>query len=158
MKIVNLSSVLLMFPQLNVQKLLGCFGALVFGIDLHWMVHVQGALEIARLVKSIHREVPVLFGGFSATYYAEELILYSQVDMVLKGYETHEPARILLETVKADGRLEGVPNLVWKDKDNIVHSNGIAHRPRALPSHIDWSALKIPSGSRSFPIPAHSCP
>ena len=152
-KIVNLSSVLLMFPKLNAEKLLGRFRALVFGIDLHWMVHVQGALEIARLVKSIHPEVPILFGGFSATYFAEELILYSQVDMVLKGYDTHEPMRILLDTVKGDRRLEDVPNLVWKDKDKLVHSNETVHRPRTFLSHIDWSELRFPSGSSSFPVP-----
>lgn len=151
-RIVNLSSVLLTFPRLDVRKLLGCFHANLVGIDLHWMVHVQGALEIARLVKSVHPEVPVLFGGFSATYYAEELISYPQVDMVLKGYDTHEPARILLQTLRGDRRLERVPNLLWKDKEKSIHSNRTTHKPQTLCSYVDWSSLKVPAKTDSFPI------
>jgi hypothetical protein len=39
------------------------------GIDLHWMPHCHGAIEIARLAKAVHPDVPVIFGGLSATYF-----------------------------------------------------------------------------------------
>src|SRR6185503_28371 len=68
--ILNLSTVLLKYPRLDVRALLASIDARLIGIDLHWMVHVQGSLEVARLVKSIHPETPIVFGGISSTYYA----------------------------------------------------------------------------------------
>ena len=38
----------------------------LFGIDLHWLLHCHGAIEIARLVKKLHPESKLIFGGLSA--------------------------------------------------------------------------------------------
>src|SRR5262245_59707300 len=39
-KIINLSTVLLKFPNLDIKALLKSIDTKLFGIDLHWMVHV----------------------------------------------------------------------------------------------------------------------
>ena len=57
----------------------------MFGIDLHWLPHAHGSLAIAEIVKRLHPDSKVLFGGFSSSYYHEELINYPQVDLVLAG-------------------------------------------------------------------------
>ena len=38
-----------------------------FGIDLHWLPHAHGSIEVARIVKKHHPETPVIFGGLSST-------------------------------------------------------------------------------------------
>ncbi len=73
-EIVNLSSVLLRYPALDADEVLARLSARAIGIDLHWMVHVQGALAVAARVKALLPDVPVLFGGISSTYYADELV------------------------------------------------------------------------------------
>jgi clorobiocin biosynthesis protein CloN6 len=93
---VNLSSVLLRYPTLDLEAFLRSVDTPVFGIDLHWMVHVQGSLAIAELIKSLHPSSAVLFGGISSTCYAEELIRYPFIDMVMRGYDTHAPMDLLL--------------------------------------------------------------
>jgi radical SAM superfamily enzyme YgiQ (UPF0313 family) len=45
------------------------------------MIHAQGSLAVARLLKEIHPEVPIVFGGISSTYHAPELVTYPFVDM-----------------------------------------------------------------------------
>ncbi|MBL7047350.1 MAG: cobalamin-dependent protein, partial [Candidatus Marinimicrobia bacterium] len=75
-EIVNLASLMLMHPQIDVNKLLSRLVAPVYGFDLHWMAHCQGSIEVAKKVKKIHPESLVVFGGISATYYANELIKY----------------------------------------------------------------------------------
>ena len=40
---------------------------------------------------SMHPESKILFGGYSSTYYHEELIRYPQVDLVLRGDSTEVP-------------------------------------------------------------------
>jgi len=85
-----------------------------FGIDLHWLPHAHGALEIARLVKGCHPRIPVIFGGLSATYFYDELIRYPQVDYVLRGDSVERPLYALMDCLRKEGALGDIPNLVWK--------------------------------------------
>lgn len=114
MAILNLSTVLLRYPKADPSALLGSISARLIGIDLHWMVHVQGSLAVARLLKTVHPDTPIVFGGISSTFYAGELVQYPYVDMVMKGYDTHEPLLRLLEELGHQRRFETVPNLTWK--------------------------------------------
>src|SRR5688572_26747290 len=95
-RIINLSSVLLRFPQLDFDQLLRALDTPLVGIDLHWMVHVQGSLAVAKRIREIRPDINIVFGGISSTYYADELIHYPYVDMVMRGYDTHEPMAQLL--------------------------------------------------------------
>jgi clorobiocin biosynthesis protein CloN6 len=151
-KIINLSTVLLKYPALNLHELLECIDARLFGIDLHWMVHVQGSLKIAELLKSIHRDVPVIFGGISSTYYADELIRYPFIDMVMRGYNTLEPMALLLHELRHERRLDRVENLLWKDKDARIVDNGLSYLPDAYSCGIDWSSLPAESQTQTLPI------
>ena len=90
-KIINLSTIMLKYPKININTLIKAFDAKIIGIDLHWMVHVQGSLAVAKLIKEILPGTHILFGGISSTYYADQLIEYPFIDMVMRGYETHQP-------------------------------------------------------------------
>ena len=48
--ILNLSTVLLKYPHLDVRSLLASVDARMIGIDLLWRVHVQGSLEVSKLL------------------------------------------------------------------------------------------------------------
>lgn len=130
-RIVNLASMMLNDPRLDAERLVSRLKARVFGIDLHWLPHAHGALEVAKLVRKHHPEARVLFGGFSATYYHQELLGYPQVDMILKGDSTEEPLRMLMEALDAGTSLERVPNLSWKDERGH-HHNPISYVPETL--------------------------
>jgi clorobiocin biosynthesis protein CloN6 len=151
-KIINLSTVLLKYPTLNLDELLEGIDTRLFGIDLHWMVHVQGSLKIAELLKSIHPDVPVIFGGISSTYYADELIRYPFIDMVMRGYNTLEPMALLLHELKYGRRFERVENLLWKDKDGRIVDNGLSYLPEAYSCGIDWSSLPAETQTQTLPI------
>jgi clorobiocin biosynthesis protein CloN6 len=151
-KIVNLASVLLRFPRIDIGAFVRAMDVRVFGIDLHWMVHVQGALEIARLLKTTHPDVPVILGGISSTYYADELIGLPYVDMVMRGYDTHEPMLALMDALRSGGSLSRVPNLLWKDQTDGVVDNGMAHLPSEFACGIDWAEMPPEPGRTSLPI------
>ncbi len=104
----------------------------IFGIDLHWLLHSHGAIEVAKLVKKYHPESKVLFGGLSSSYYFKELLGYEEIDCVLRGDSTEEPLRQLVEAVKSGREPENVPNLVWKDKEGRVRENPFSNVPEAL--------------------------
>ncbi len=151
-KIVNLATVLLKYPHADLHAFLRAMEVRLFGIDFHWMVHVQGSLEIASLLKSIHPGVPVIFGGISSTYYAHELIRYPCVDMVMRGYDTHEPMVALLWALKQGVLPREVPNLLWKDPGGRVLDNGLTYHPNTFQCSIDWSGLPHGAGENSIPI------
>ena len=138
-KIVNLATVLLRYPGLDVDALLGALSAHLVGIDLHWMVHVQGSLAVAERIKRIRPGLPIIFGGISATYYARELIRYPFIDMVMRGYDTHEPMADLLAALRGGADLSRVANLLWKTPGGQIHDNGFSHRPATFSCGIDWS-------------------
>ncbi len=151
-KLLNLATLLLKYPTLKLEAVLASLDVGLFGIDLHWMIHTQGSLEIAGLLKQTHAETPIVFGGISSTYYAMELIRYPMIDMVMRGYDTHEPMSLLMEHLKSRRDLDGVPNLVWKDKSGEIHDNGYTHRPVSFSCGIDWSSIPRQQPGHSLPI------
>src|SRR6202161_761981 len=63
-KIVNVASLMLQYPQLDVRRLLRGLEAPIFGFDLHWMTQCNGAIELAALLKEVHPARLCLFGGY----------------------------------------------------------------------------------------------
>ncbi len=97
-EIVNVAYRMLRDPAYDVDAHLRRMSAPIFGIDLHWLPHVQGALALAERVKALHPESRILMGGLSASYYHDELIRYPFVDFVMRGDSTEEPVRQLLQS------------------------------------------------------------
>ncbi len=139
MKIINLSSVLLRFPGTSVDTLLHALDTPLIGIDLHWMVHVQGSLALAQKIHAVRPDIKVIFGGISSTYYAAELITYPYVDFVMRGYDTHAPMLSLLRALRQGGSLAEVPNLWWKNANGESQENAFSHKPVSYACGIDWS-------------------
>ena len=135
-RIVNLALRMMNDPGFDVPVFLARVKPQAFGIDLHWLPHAHGSLEIARLVKQCHPQTPVIFGGLSASYFYDELIRYPQVDFVLRGDATEPPLYELLMCLAEGRTLEKVPNLVWK-KDGEVQVNPMSF----VPGDIDYVNL-----------------
>ena len=143
-RIINLAVHMLGDFHFDVEKFLKQLDAAAFGIDLHWLPHAHGAIEVARMVKKLHPGRPVIFGGFSATYFHQELVRYPAVDFVLRGDSTEAPMLALLEYIRSGGTahpslvspggqlLAQIPNLVWKDSDQAVHANPLTYCPENL--------------------------
>jgi B12-binding domain/radical SAM domain protein len=126
-RIVNLAVQMLRDDRFDVEKRIKSLDADVFAIDLHWMPHVHGATEIAKIVKKYHPDSKTEFGGLTSSYFWEELIARPEADMVMRGDTTEEPTVKLMSAIQ-DGRdLSEVPNLVWKDDCGRVRNNGISH-------------------------------
>ena len=81
-RIINVALKMLKDESFDVERLIRKKKPLAFGIDLHWLPHAQGSLEVAKLCKRYHPDTAVIFGGYSATYFHEELIHYPEVDFI----------------------------------------------------------------------------
>jgi B12-binding domain/radical SAM domain protein len=141
-RIINLAYLMLAEPGFDVEAHVARLHPRVFGIDLHWLPHAQGALAIAELVKRHHPGTPVLLGGLSASYYHQELAAYPFVDFVLRGDSTEEPCRQLLAALRDGGPLAQVENLTWKDPDGAVQVNPLTFVPADL-DYVDVPAYRF---------------
>lgn len=132
-RIINVALKMLKDEKFDVEQLILKNKPLAFGIDLHWMAHVQGALALAEIIKRFHPEIPVILGGLSATYYHEEILRqYPFIDFVVRGDSTEKPLLKLLQAIKGKGNFKNIPNLTWRDEANGVHLNPLTCVPEAL--------------------------
>jgi B12-binding domain/radical SAM domain protein len=134
-RIVNLAVRMLGSERFDAEKLIRTLKPAAFGIDLHWMPHAHGAIEVARLCKKYHPDIPVLLGGFSATYYHEELVERPEVDFVLRGDSTEEPVLQLMRHLVDEPEalpLAEIPNLTWQDPEGTPCANEITYIPNNL--------------------------
>ncbi|MDI6891807.1 MAG: TIGR04190 family B12-binding domain/radical SAM domain protein [Actinomycetota bacterium] len=128
-RIINLAVRMLKSAKFDAGRLIKSLRPRAFGIDLHWLPHAHGSLEVAKIIKRYHPRIPVIFGGFSATYFHRELINYSQVDFVMRGDSTEEPMKRLMDCLVDERGYESVPNLTWKGKNGEVHENPLSYVP-----------------------------
>jgi clorobiocin biosynthesis protein CloN6 len=148
-RLLNLASLLLRYPRLGLGDVIDRLDAAVVGIDLHWMVHVQGALAVAERLAAARPDLPILLGGLSATYYAEELIRLPFVDLVMRGYDTHAPVDRLLGALGSEEHLAAVPNLLWKASDGRIVDNGLTFLPEPYGCAVDWARLPAAPAQRA---------
>ncbi|MDR0508631.1 MAG: TIGR04190 family B12-binding domain/radical SAM domain protein [Candidatus Methanoplasma sp.] len=131
-RIVNLAVQMLQDERFDVERRIRSLKADVFAIDLHWMPHVHGATEIAKRIKEYHPDSKIEFGGLTSSYFWEELIGRPEVDMVMRGDTTEEPTVLMMKALQEGKDLSEVPNLVWKDDQGKIRSNGVSYSLESL--------------------------
>jgi B12-binding domain/radical SAM domain protein len=137
-RIINMALKMLRSPSFDADRFVRNLDAGAFGIDLHWLPHVDGSLSLAEMVKKHHPDKPVILGGLSATYYHEEIMRdYPFVDFIVCGESTEEPLRLLMQAIQAGSGFEEVPNLVWRDKQGRVTVNDRSYKPENL-DYVDF--------------------
>lgn len=115
-RIINIANRMLMNPNFDVEKKLKNIKTKAFGIDLHWLPHAHGSIELAKIVKLLHPDTPVIFGGLSATYFHKELIQYPCVDFVVRGDSTEKLMLLLMNKLDSGNtHYADIPNLTWKN-------------------------------------------
>lgn len=109
----------------------------VIAVDLHWILHSYGALEILRVVKKWFPTCFTLLGGYSASFFAREILRsYDYVDGIIRG-EAESPIVELLRNLNS---LENVPNLMYR-KNGEIKENPISYVATEIDS-LNFSRIK----------------
>jgi len=158
-EIVNVAYRMIADPAYDAGADIARHDPMIFGIDLHWLPHAHGGIELAKLVKQHHPTTPVIVGGLSASYYCEELLGYPWVDMVMRGDSTEVPMLKLMQVLRSGGSLADVPNLAWKTPEGEVIVNPLSHVPDSIDdiplpnySYVMRSVLKYGSLANVIPF------
>ncbi len=130
-RIVNLALRMMEDVRFDVPRFIARQRPAAIGIDLHWLPHAHGALEVAGICKEWLPGVPVIMGGLSASYFHEELVRDPRVDYVLRGDSTEAPLHALLLALREGRPVDGIPNLTWKQAGE-VRVNAHAFVPDSL--------------------------
>lgn len=153
----NLCERMVTGEDFDVEEHIKSLSARVYAIGLHWCVHSQGAIEIARLCKQFHPEAMVVIGGLTATVFAEEVIRnHDFVDAVIRG-EAEKPFLSLMQALEKNGELEEVPNLTFRDSEGKAVSNPLLEPDDDLDEY-EFTRLDLlePRGAiYSKDMPAH---
>ena len=118
-RIVNLALLMMRSRRFDPERFLRRLHPKLFGIDLHWLPHAHGGAALAALLKRLHPETPIVFGGISATYFHRELIADPAADFVLRGAVTEPSLLALVRELDGARRFETVPGLTWKHDGRI---------------------------------------
>lgn len=151
-RIINIANKMLNSLSYDPEKEIKNLNPLAFAIDLHWLPHVQGSFKIAEIVKKYHPNIPVIFGGYSSTYFHEELIRYPFVDFILKSDSTELPMVMLIEAIKKKLSFENIPNLTYKDKTGNIFSNPITYVPETTDYVLTEYTLPIKKTFKYFDL------
>ncbi|WP_066248886.1 TIGR04190 family B12-binding domain/radical SAM domain protein [Neobacillus drentensis] len=131
-KIINIANRMLMSDKFDVEAKLRKINTKAFGIDLHWLPHAHGSIELAKIVKKLHPDTPVIFGGLSSTYYHKELIEYPCIDFVMRGDSTEKLMLLLMNKIEqGNTHYADIPNLTWKKGSDIGY-NPLTYVPKDL--------------------------
>jgi radical SAM superfamily enzyme YgiQ (UPF0313 family) len=103
--------------------------AKVILIDLHWYEHCFGAIDTARMCKSVLPDAWVILGGLSATGFAQEILAeFNEVDFIVRG-DAEIPLLELVQTLlKIEDRAEAfaqatkISNLAYRGPDGVVEN------------------------------------
>ena len=93
----------------------------IVAFDLHWHHQSFDVMEVAKKVKAAFPTVQVVLGGFTASFYHEEIMRnFDAVDGIIRG-EAEVPL-LKLATALLQGKedLFSVPNLTWRRKGRIL--------------------------------------
>jgi len=139
-RIINLAVKMAKSARFDPRRLIRKLKPMIFGIDLHWMVHANGALDLARICKEEHPEIPVVLGGLTSSYFHREIIESPHVDYVLRGDSTEQPMVDLLRALESKREPAEVANLTWKRNGEAV-VNPLTYQPDLLDIKIDYRRL-----------------
>ena len=153
-RIINVALGMLKSPAYDPERHIQGLRPRAFGIDLHWLPHAQGSLEVAKICKQYHPEIPVILGGFSSSYFYRELMEKPEVDFIIRGDSTEEPLRMLMKSLSRGERRDFsvIPNLVWKTSDGKVVVNELTHIPETLDHYDNSYGNMIRSAIRNLDI------
>ena len=141
-RICNLAELMLSDDAFDVEKYLKGVDADIYGIDLHWLPHVHGAFNVARIIKRIHPDRKVVFGGFSSSYFAEDILASNEaVDYVMSGDLVEKQMNSLIDAVQKGSNLESVPNLVYRIEGKIVRNPPLRDPDPTAAEFINYQVL-----------------
>jgi len=132
-------------PQFSLADYVLQTGASVAAFSLHWHQQTFDTIEAAHQLKDAVPSVTIVFGGYTATYFAREILReFPWVDAVIRG-EGEESLAKLTRKIKENGSdFREIPNLTWREKGDKIIENQITSVPTSIElNQWDFTSLQL---------------
>lgn len=122
------------------------------GLDCHWVNQSLAVLDTAKLIKRASPGVFVFLGGFTASFFAEEIMSeHPSIDAIIRGdgeIPVVELCRILFSNIHDEScqsmGFNDVPNLVWRNDDNELILNEFSYVATAQDmDHLEFAEVDL---------------
>jgi radical SAM superfamily enzyme YgiQ (UPF0313 family) len=101
-------------------------------IDLHWIHNAYGTVEVAKIVKKANPNAKVILGGFSASYYHDQILKhFNAIDGVIRG-DGEVPLLEYARKVFKGQSLNSVPNLSYRNDSKQLRINPLSYTAKNL--------------------------
>lgn len=121
-KIIHLPIERHLHPNFDIIHWIKKYNAGLICLDLHWHQQSADVLELARVIKSKIRHIPVIMGGYTASFFYEEILKkYKFIDYIIRG-DSEIPLLKLAKALLWKKNIAGIPNIAFR-KDKIIHAN-----------------------------------
>lgn len=121
----------------------------ICAIDLHWIHNAYGAIEVARIVKKINPDANVVLGGFSASYYHDQILKhYKEIDAIIRG-EGEIPLLDYVRNVNKNHSLDSVPNLSYLNFSKQIKVNPISYTAKTL-DNLNFTNVSLLKNAKQY--------
>jgi len=121
----------------------------VCAIDLHWIHNARGAIEVARIVKKVKPNTKVILGGFSASYYHNQILKnYKAIDAIIRG-EGEIPLLKYVQKMNQNQSLDSVPNLSYRDSSKHTKVNSLSYTAKTL-DDLNFSNVSLLTNAKQY--------
>jgi len=131
-KIINYPLEQYLNPYWTLESYLKSIEFSVCGIDLHWLHNAYGAIETAKIVKKVNPNAQIVLGGYSATYYHEQILkYYKEIDGIIRG-DAEIPLLAYMKKRQSMDSLNSVPNLTYRNYSKHIKTNSLSYCAKTL--------------------------
>lgn len=148
-KIINYPLEQYLNPYWTLESYLKTIGFNVCAIDLHWIHNAFGAIEIAKIVKKVNPDAKVVLGGYSATYYHEQILkYYKEIDGIIRG-DAEIPLLTYMKKRQSMDSLNSVPNLTYRNSSKHIKTNSLSYCAKTL-DDLNFTNVSILEHAREY--------
>ncbi len=121
----------------------------VCAIDLHWIHNAHGAIEVAKIVKDVNPNAKVVLGGFSASYYHDQILkYYEEIDGVIRG-EGEIPLLKYVQNIYKNRSLDSNPNLSYRDHSKQIKVNSLSYTAKTL-DNLNFTNVSLLKNAKQY--------
>jgi radical SAM superfamily enzyme YgiQ (UPF0313 family) len=118
-RVIHLGVEYYKYGGIDLRSILAEHQPAIVGLDLHWHFQSYDVIETARKIKEVCPGVAIVLGGFTASFFAEEILrTFDCVDFVVRG-DAEEPLLELVKQHRSGGAFRQVPNLAFRQDSEI---------------------------------------
>lgn len=99
----------------------------IIGLSLHWHFQAFDVLDVAEKLKARYPDKFIVLGGYSASYFAEEILTnFPCIDGIIRGDAEIPVCELADSIIKGKPKLSQVQNLAWRN-NGVVTLNPLTY-------------------------------